>query len=259
MRLVLLLAAISCPFLSSCRPNKRYDLIEAELRTRDRELAEARAALDQARGLNRAYDQARPPEFAPAPTAVPAAGGGVCPVREITIGRGTGGLDEDGAPGDEALMVVVVPADEDRSAVKVPGRATVAAWEITPQGLKNPIGTWEIPPEQLRPTWRSGLLASGFFLTLPWQTYPTTDRVRVAVRLSTPDGRAFEADRDVTVRPIAQPGPRGAPLSVPVSPPYPVVPPVPAVGVPTGVEELPPPAGLQPQDRGARLLPPTAR
>ena len=47
-----------CPLLlCGCKPNKRYDLIEAELRTRERELADTRAALEQARNLNRAYVQ----------------------------------------------------------------------------------------------------------------------------------------------------------------------------------------------------------
>ena len=31
------------------------------------------------------------------------------PVRDISLGRGTGGFDEDGLSGDEALMVVIVP------------------------------------------------------------------------------------------------------------------------------------------------------
>jgi hypothetical protein len=194
-------------------------------------------------------------------------------------------VDDDSTPGDEALMVVIVPRDEDASAVKVPARAQVAAWEILPSGLKNPIGNWDVPAEKLRPTWRSGLFSTGYFVQLPWQTFPTTDRLRVAVRLTTTDGRAFEADRDVTVRPVVppvRPVPRGDVLPYPAAPPVPappptpypstpVVPPQPPAGgrepllpgspppgvppvLPPGVEELPPPSGLP--ERGARLLPP---
>ncbi len=247
LRLFLGLAAFQCVAPVACRPNKRYDLIEAELRTRDRELAATRQQLDAARNLNRAYEHQRPPEFPGAPPAVPTGAGAPVFVREITVGRGTGGVDDDGVPGDEALMVVVVPSDEDKSAVKVPGRVTIAAWEITPQGLKQPIGSWELTPEQLRPTWRAGLISSGYFIQLPWQTTPSSNRVRVAVRLTTTDNRAFEADRDVTVRPMlgARPAPvQGRELLLPGTPP------------PGAVEELPPPAGLTPAERGARLLPP---
>ena len=132
---------------AGCQPHKRYDLIEAELRTRNRELLETRAALEQARTLNRAFEQQQQFVAQPVPSAALPTGGVF--VKDIQLARGTGGLDEDGAPGDEALMVVVVPRDDDGSAVKVPGRLQVAAAEITPQGLKNPIGSWDVPPKIL--------------------------------------------------------------------------------------------------------------
>lgn len=231
--------------LPGCKPNKRYDLIEAELRTRDRELAATRQQLEASRNLNRAYEFQHPAAHPGAPAGVPTGAAPAVFVREVAVGRGTGGIDDDGVPGDEALMVVIVPSDEDRSAIKVPGRATIAAWEITPQGLKETIGTWELTAEQLRPTWRSGLLSSGYFVRLPWQTTPTTGKVRVAVRLTTTDNRAFEADRDVTIRPMLGARPASVPgreLLLPGTPPL------------GAVEELPPPAGLGPP--GARLLPP---
>jgi hypothetical protein len=150
--------------------------------------------------------------------------------------------------------------------VKVPARAVVSVFEVQANGLKNPIGNWDVPPEKLRPTWRSGLFGSGYYVTLPWQQYPTTDRVRVVARLTTLDGRAFEADRDVSVRPLTGrvPPPGAAYPTTPVVPSLPppgVVPPVrepllpaPAPpGVPPQVEELPPPRTTS--GRGARLLP----
>ncbi len=262
------------PLVTGCKSNNRYDLIEAELRTRERELADTRAALDRSRNLLRAYEVAQ--QNNSPPTGPQVGGGGVfMAVKEISIGRGTGGVDDDGLPGDEGLMVVVVPKDEDGSAVKVPARVQMAAWEITPAGLKNPIGSWTVPSDKLRPTWKSGLISSGYFISVPWQTPPSTDRVRIAVRLITTDGRAFEADRDVYVKPpypprgggnvlpYPQPAPGGAPgPAVPTipTPPggrQPLFPEMPPPGVPSavppGTEELPPPA---PVDRGARLLPP---
>lgn len=277
LRLCLLAALPLFPLTAGCKPNKRYDLVEAELRTRNRELLEARAALEQSRNLNRAFEQQQQLATSAAPPVTLPTGGVY--VKEIHLARGTGGLDEDGAPGDEALMVVVVPRDDDGSAVKVPGRLQVSALEVTPQGLKTPIGSWDVSPEKLRPAWRSGVLSTGYFVTLPWQTFPATERVRVVVRLLTVDGRAFEADRDVTVHPVAQAVPRGNPYPTsPVPHPDSVLPPpaglVPRVGpspgrepllpgnppagvpptLPPGVEELPPP--MRTSQRGAVLLPP---
>jgi hypothetical protein len=252
-----------CLLLVGCRSNKQYDLIEAELRTRNRELADTRAALEQARS--------RVPDIHPGPSSIeqppsgaPSAG---CPIREITIGRGTGGVDDDGEPGDESLMVVIVPTDEDKSAVKIPARVSIAAWEINKQGLKTLVGSWDIPPEQLRHTWSGNLFTNGYFVPLSWQTYPAYERVRVAVRLTTASGQVFEADRDITVHLVHPTTPRRTPAPVaPIAPMPPVLPrpggrePLlpgpPPPGVPPGVEELPPPTGMTTPQRGARLLPP---
>jgi hypothetical protein len=237
-------------FPAGCKPNKRYDLLEAELRTRERELESTRAALEQARNLNRAYAQQSPHAATPAPPNAPV----YVPVKEIALARGTGGVDEDGVPGDEGLMVVVVPRDEDGAAVKVPARVEIAAWEVTPAGLKNPIGSWSVPAEKVRPTWRSGFVSTGYFVAVPWQTYPGTEKVRVAVRLTTLDGRAFEADRDIFVK-VCQPR-AGAPFTPIPAPPRGREPLLPDP-LPPGVEELPPPIPTIPAaERGARLLPP---
>jgi hypothetical protein len=244
---------------AACKSSRRYELIEAELRTRDRELAEARAELQQAKLLADAYQrniQRPPPCPAPGAAAAPA-----LPLRDVVLGSGTGGIDDDNLPGDEGLQVVVVPRDEDGSAVKVPARVGVRAFEITREGLKNPIGAWEVPPEQLRRAWRGGLFATGYYVPLQWDQPPATERVRIAVRLTTLDGRAYEADRDVTVRPlagVALPVPAPHPGPGQLTPPAPVIPPAgqpgPKILLP---EELP-----RPRPSGsyrlpaARLLPP---
>lgn len=246
-----------CLFVVGCKPNKRYDLIEAELRTRERELNETRAALDQARNLNRAYLQQLQQSVANNGPAAPTAPVYI-PVKDITLARGTGAVDEDGVPGGEGLMVVVVPRDEDGSPVKVPAQVQIAAWDITPAGLKTPIGNWTVPAEKVRPTWRSGFISTGYFIAVPWQTFPSTDRVRIAVRLTTLDGRAFETDKDIWVRPSSNPNPRVDPV---VPPSTPVVPKQPGSReplfpdpLPPGIEELPPPMDLS--GRGAKLGPP---
>lgn len=235
-----LLLTASCQLATGCRglgkPDAQYDLLTAELRTRERELLECRAERDQLRLLSQAYQRQLQYQY-PAATCPPSGGAPSLPLREISLGAGTGGVDDDRQPGDESLMVVVVPRDADGTAVKVPARVTVLAYEITPEGLKTPLGKWEVSPDQLRRTWRSGLLSSGYFVPLQWDRAPATARLRLVARLTTLDGRDYEADKDVTVRPLAgiAPTPLAPPSSVPESPPK--------------VEELPPPA--------AQLKPPT--
>jgi len=258
---VLVLSAIHIPLSTGCGPSKRYDLIEAELRTRERELSETRIALEQARNLNRAYaqqSQSSPGVEVPGqstPTYIP--------IKDITLARGTGGVDDDGILGDEGLMVVVLPRDGDGSAVKVPARVQIAAWEVNAAGIKTQIGNWEIPAEKVRPTWRQGFVSTGYFVGVPWQTFPSSEKVRVAVRLTTLDGRAFEADKDFFVRVCLSR--IATPVATPTAPTAPVVP-IPAPRgpreplfpdpVPPGVEELPLPTRTS--QRGSVLLPPVA-
>jgi hypothetical protein len=123
-------------------------------------------------------------------------------VKEITLGRLTGGVDEDPKlPGDEALQVIVEPRDADNSVVKVPGSLHVSAYEILPQGQKVFLSCWEVSPGELRRKWDEPLLGSSAYrVILPWKTQPATERLRVAVKFRTVDGQEYEADKDVSLR-----------------------------------------------------------
>src|SRR5262249_20204436 len=104
------------------------------------------------------------------------------PIRSLTLGRQTGGRELEGVTGDGALQVVLEPRDPENQSIKVPGAALVEVFEITPEGLKRPLSTWEITPDQLRSTWRAGLLTTGYVLLLPWKEQPTTEKQRVVVQ-----------------------------------------------------------------------------
>src|SRR5439155_1274661 len=82
-----------------------------------------------------AIRQAPSPGYSPIPPefASPTFG-----LKRVTLGRGTGGYDNDNLPGDEALQVVVEPRDGDDHIVKVPASLHVAAIEINTQGLNRP-------------------------------------------------------------------------------------------------------------------------
>ncbi len=185
---------------------EKGDLLEAELRTRERELLEARAELQQLRLLTDVY-QRQPLPFPPG-GVIHQSGSAPFTLRDFQLGSGTGGRDDDGIPGDEGLQVVLVPKDEEGTAVKVAGRATVMAFEITKEGLKLPIGKWEVNAEQLKKTWKSGLLGGGYSVPLQWDRAPTTPRIRVVVRFTLTDGREYEADRDANVVPLPGLAPR---------------------------------------------------
>lgn len=198
MRGLPLMTLMGCLAFSGCR---KADLVEAELRTRERELRETRAELFNSEAYNQALQsEIRDVRKETCSKLTPERASQIYTIREVVLGRQTGGYDDDNVPGDEALQVVLEPRDPDGQAIKAPGHLRVTAMEISPEGLKTPLSTWEIPPQELRRTWRNGLLSTGYYVVLPWKNWPTSSRMRVVAQFILADGRVFEADKDVTIR-----------------------------------------------------------
>lgn len=193
--------------LIGCR--NTTDKVEAELRNREvmyREaVEEQRRAEAQIVALHREIEALRVGAKVTPEQAAQAFG-----LKRITLGRATGAFDHDSLPGDEILQVIIEPRDQSDHLIKAPGAVQILTLEVMPQGVKFPLCAWDIGPEQLRQSWKQGLLSTGYTLSLPWKKHPSTEQVRVIVRLLTPDQRVFEADKDIKVRvmPGALPPPR---------------------------------------------------
>jgi hypothetical protein len=202
---------------SGCRSNTGK--LENELRTKDQlyreALEEQRRIESQNLHLRQELDATRNAgkKGAEAPSTFG--------VKRIVLGRATGGLDQDNVPGEEVLQVVLEPRDSEDHTFKAPGTVQIYALEVNPQGIKAPLCMWEIGPEKLEPAWKTGLLSTGYTFVLPWKVLPIYENVRIVVRFTTPDGRAFEADRDIKVRLVpgaiqkradTSPPPEGLPL-----------------------------------------------
>ncbi len=195
---VLLLGLTLLVTAAGCR---NCDLVEAELRSRDHELRELRDELERVEthndALQRELHSLRQSSSA---RISPELASQTYTLKSITLGRQTGGYDNDNCPGDEALQVVLEPRDVDGHTIKAPGTLLVQALEVSREGTKKPLCWWQVGPEKLRRSWRSGLLSTGYVLVLPWKVWPGTGKLRVLARFQLADGRVFEADKDVTVR-----------------------------------------------------------
>jgi hypothetical protein len=210
-RLSLLCGAI---LLIGCRSG-RSDLIEAELRTKDRQLRELQGELERTRILNQAFEQNLLPSGPGTPGSATSSGG-IPYVRNIEFGAGTGGVDEDRLPGDDVLILVIAPKDEDGHPVKAVGSLSVQAQEITPEGTKIPLHTWDVTPTQLRPLWTQGLFSSGFRVKLGLREPLRFEKLRVTAQFTLLDGRTLETDKDIRVHPATAPS---SPAAVPTLPP----------------------------------------
>jgi hypothetical protein len=248
-RLAIWLLALSLAGAAGCR--SRSDLVEAELRTKDRQLREAQGELMRAETMNEALENTLREQRA---VGVPVCRPGAGPlglVKDIQLGRGTGGIDEDKVAGDEGIMVVVVPRDIDGSAIKAPGTLRVMALEIMPEGTKVPLSAWDVSANQLRQTWRSGLLSTGYHVTLPWQTLPRTEKLRIVAQFQPLEGGVFEAERDVVIRLLLEPHQRPSVVHPPVPAGPGLPPPAPAPLATPPPPELPvgpPPRTIPPAE-----------
>lgn len=203
--------------LVGCRHNK--ELLETELRTKEIQYRELLDEHERTEHRNEALER----EIATIRQGTPITpeqAAQTFTVKRITLGRSTGGQNTDKEFGDDALQVVLEPRDGADHIIKAPGTLQVWALEIDKNGVKVPLSSWVIPPNELARSWKNGFLGSGYTLTLPWKTPPHTENLRVVVRLVMTDARTFEADKDVRIRLGTLPPPR--PL-MPEGPPIPDV------------------------------------
>lgn len=242
-------------FLSAAVGCRNCDLLEAELRTRENDLRELRADLARTEAHNEAlHRELGAVRHATSAKPSPEQASQTYTLKQIVLGRQTGGYDGDQCPGDEALQVLLEPRDADGHAIKAPGSLHVEVLEINSQGLKTPLSAWDVSAEQLRRLWRHGLLSTGYQLTLPWKVWPSNDKLRVIAQFTLADGRLFEADKDITIRPsplglrrsgpasLGEPSPPAAPASESPLPAPRKLPP----GAPPEVTVPPPPMALEP-------------
>jgi hypothetical protein len=241
---------------AGCR-NNRSELVEAELRTRDRENRELRGELQQSTSMNEALENTLRAQQCNQPISRPVSGF-LSHVKDIQLGRGTGGVDEDNTPGDKGLMVVLVPRDVDGSPIKAAGTLRVTALQISPEGIKSPLSTWDVSALKLRQSWKSGLFSTGYFVALPWQCLPTTEKLRIVATFNPLDGGTFEAEKDVTIKLL----PEAIRSQPPATGPAMLGPPLPAAGpalpsntAPTGPPPRPAPPANPPTTEVKRWQP----
>ena len=237
-----MLAALIGPALAGCRANTSQEIIEAQLRCCEREVANLRQELETARVTSEAFQEETRRRGLGLPPGDPSRPG----LREISIAAGTGGIDDDRDGRDESFLLVLVPRDEGGNAVRAVGSATVTIYEIGPTGLKTLLDNWDVPASDLRRTWRSSLLSTGYSIPLAWRNTPMSQKLRVEARFVAADGTPFAAEKEVRVRPPLPPPAASQVLPTPApGPPSVLVKPPPIFQGPK-VEELPGPPRIEP-------------
>jgi cell division protein FtsB len=115
----------------------------------------------------------------------------------------TGGRDRDGQPGDDVLVALVAPYDEHGDVVKLPGALELAALDMSRPEGEQQIARRKFAPDEARSLWKSGLLAAGYQCEVPWERPPQSQELLLHARLTTADGRQFDATHTIRVQTAA--------------------------------------------------------
>ncbi len=192
-----------------CVTRGQLDTLEAELRqqqdavqmarrqsnTLQSELARARQETELLRSQMAAAGQGVP---------LPEQTGNLVRLSEVKINTLlSGGKDRDGQPGDDLLVALISPLDEQGDLVKIAGEVEIEAFDMTLPNDDKRVGHWTFDAEQSSKAWHSGFVGAGLQFELPWQEAPTSKELLVHVRLKTTDGRQFDSSTPLKIAPPA--------------------------------------------------------
>jgi hypothetical protein len=183
------------------------DLLEARLREQEDEIATLRQQVDHsqseliaARRLNGSLNQQLASEGKPVvPVALAERQFRVTGLKINSLQ--TGGIDRDGVPGDEELIVVITPHDNRGEAVRLPGMVDCVLLDPSLPVEQQQLGVWSFDAQQTHDAWQQVLVGSGYRFELPWQTPPTSRELELKMEFRSSHGDRFETSGRVTITP----------------------------------------------------------
>lgn len=129
--------------------------------------------------------------------------------------RLTGGLDFNGAPGDDGLNVVIEPRNQDDVFVPLAGKVSLVLLDPRQEGEAARVARWDLPPDEVQRRIKTDeATAPGIHLKLPWNALPPShEDLLLFVRYETLDGRQVEAQAALTLAVSSKSSTRWTPRS----------------------------------------------
>jgi hypothetical protein len=123
--------------------------------------------------------------------------------KKLVITARTTGVNLDGRPGDDGLLVVVEAHDaRDRITSNV-GAVSIALIDSALPSDSARFARWDFDAGDAAALFRPAVESdgAGLYFEVAWpETPPVHSRLRLFVRMTLPDGRTLQTDREVTVR-----------------------------------------------------------
>lgn len=203
MRLVL--TWMSALMLCGCLARGNSDLLQARLREQqehtvevERRMEAAQADLQRAR---RESEQLRA-ELAKSGKRVVAAEYTESLVRASKLqinSLGSGGLNRDDRPGDDAVVAYISLVDDDGESIKLPGSVELTLLDPSLPEPSRQIGQWRFSADECRSKWTRGFAGSGFQFTVPLEESVSHEQLVLNAKLTTADNRVFDASQIIRV------------------------------------------------------------
>lgn len=112
----------------------------------------------------------------------------------------TGGSDQDGSPGDEALSVLIEPRNAADAFVPQAGAVSVVVLDPAKTGESARVARWDFDLAATQQKVQSASATPGIRLEMPWPAGPPqSNKLQLYVRYETADGRKLQADREIFV------------------------------------------------------------
>lgn len=123
-------------------------------------------------------------------------------VTALAFGKRTGGLNLDGRPGDDGILVVLEPRTARGEITAGSGDVAIVLLDPAASGEGARYARWEFTGTDFAALFRpaSSEGPAGTYLELSWPDAPPQhSRLKLFVRMRTPDGRQLQIDRDISV------------------------------------------------------------
>jgi hypothetical protein len=180
-----------------------------ELRKQNQELRDKLAAAEKAREGDAQTIRALEGRVGTVPTLPKERLDRLFTVHGLSLGRLTGGLDEDPhKPGDEGIKVYAAPTDDQGEPLKAAGSFTIEAFDLA--NAQSPLlGKWTFDTAAARAAWNGAMFSYQYILKCPWpQTGPPAHE-ELTLKVTFTDeltGRQFDTQKVIRVKlPVPSP------------------------------------------------------
>lgn len=192
---------------SSCAIRGNVEMLEAQLRTQESRIRSYEQDIAQLQSeLNTTHKEMDLLRTALAgqgsPVAYEEESASLARAQELVFNSLlTAAQDHDGVEGDERFHAVFYPCDTQGGPVKLTGHIELEAIDPSRKQGDRSLGHWQYSTTESRKLWHVGFLSSGFQVSENWTRPPSGSKVILVVKMTTLDGREFEATHTLSVTP----------------------------------------------------------